>query len=511
MDRLYYSVLSTSEKTFAGLKFNDVRRLSTFIPNITFDSLSKDLHTLIATEKISPGSFQILFEKIFSLVCSINGISSNYFDDYFDFLVYEIIFSVFNDANIALSPKTAPIDSRIGIKAWTGLTDTEDDYFLRYERTISERKTAIIANTNMLTLDFPYRKLHTPKTSPSKSLNFKDSKTIEKSAMQLKLSQSQKATAFNTFLQVILLQPEGKLSSISNGKDALFNIEQYIHFIYRPENFDKGIQFYNFYNTIDNYLRKWMLKDEAIPFSYEYSAYLLEQIHYATQYEQCLKQFVTLFADQNFVGKIADMPYFLLLIYTKLFDTHYISLTDYIEKKYPMNFSLNIDSDFYYDAFIEMQLLNAFILPLIDYTVKALLFVDTQGEISEIKSITKNYLEMHYQEKKEALSYHYKLMELQTKLNNEYYHYPYSNKSLLEDTSKNTTKEHQLNHHLSRAFFEKDIPDFFLLYMKQKPKENPINFPLIHQLIADYYTILKGTYHPKTLSDLELQEKMSQI
>lgn len=157
---------------------------------------------------------------------------------------------------------------------------------------------------------------------------------------------------------------------------------------FRLQGLKNGISLSTFYNLVNTFLSK---HNNSFDFQTEYSAYQFHRIYYSIQYLKCYSSFL----NRSFNKKSIQKDYFPLLFYTRLFDTQYLSLIDYILDKY------NEDLEQLYEdshsskhklAFCDMQILNSFWFPIINKSIKELLFRVFEGDLQKIQEMCKVYL-----------------------------------------------------------------------------------------------------------------------
>lgn len=449
-----------------------------------------------------------IFEDI-PLILKDLQIPTEYFDMYLHQFIYETTFDIYHDATIALKMNSSET---------TNMRKCITSRYPEITNAASSKEIKISSEKNSL--------LSFAKTLIDKNDNrdtFANANAITYSA--------QKGLHFYSFFYSFL--PDGKKNFVSylTEKDLIFNLENYKNFIYNPKNINNGIQFYNYFTMVQDFLNFHKRPHNLPSFDDEYSAFLFEQLHYPIQFQKCIVSYMT----QDFSSENIPKSYFPMLLYTKLFDTHYLSLTDYILKKYnvtPINYSssenrtftkndISISNWFYkldkqaedlrYYSFYEMQFYNSILLPLLTYVIKKVLFALSKEDILKIKTLSYEYLHktLDYDVtriKNRSISFYTQLTRIYKKVTTCNYS-GYKNIPLTQTRLKNTDLEYLFNHHFSLAFFTQDVPNYFgisHIHNLRIPSLKPLC-----QDIAAYYSMWEHTFRDDTLESRRLKEKTS--
>lgn len=444
-----------------------------------------------------------IFQSIPSVLKEFH-ISTSYFDTYLEYFIYETLFDIYHDATSTLSfknPSSVNLHAYIYEKHPAAKGDKDLSHII--ESKISSQKKKLFKAISIFTKT-------TNITSVANSIpsHFK----------------SKKAYDFYSFFQKIQNKNKNKFVSLLPLSNLLFNLEDFNKFIYTPDNIDSGIQYYNFIKSVCDFIEYHPSKTYPLTFEDEYSAYLFEQLHYPIQFQKC----VLSYSLQKFASKEYQEAYFPLFLYTKLFDTHYLSLTDYILNKYgaipisnpkakptePSIYTIFYDTTeeaelLRFSSFYEMQFYNTAILPLLTYIIKKLLFDLNNGDIELIQKQSYEQLlnilndNNNIKERNQKpFSYFKQLTQLHEK--SKVSNYPGYNKiPLTNERLKNTAPEYIFNHHISLAFYTKDIPDFFHLNMPF------YNWNGIQKSLTDFYSVSKDFYGNSTLSEIKQKENLS--
>lgn len=420
---------------------------------------------------------------------------TEYFDIYMEAFTYETTFDIYHDAILALKK-----DSK---KKYTSMrncirsrTLTESDNLYTLEQKISNAKKDLLNFANKLS-----------------SYNHTDGTF---SAETYVACHAQKFKDFYDYFHTFLPLSGKKFAPFLNGMDLVFNLDNYKKFIFHPQNFIDGIQFYNCWDIVGDYLIQHTSPVTNPSFKDEYSAYLFEQLHYPIQYLRCVGSY----AIQDFASDKYPEAYFPMLLYTKLFDTHNLSLTDFIFNKYTPSISTsfynkNIASDeLRYYTFFEMQLYNTILIPLATSLIKKFLYNNLNGNLEAIKDLSQQYLiqVLHASSTRVnrnhtmPVPFYSKLADVHKQVKNG--SYPGYNKvPFTQQNLKNTSAEYLFNHHISLAFFTGDVPAFFYYY---QPSSNPASsLNLLRQRLANYYVMWENHFSHMTLDLKILEEKKS--
>ena len=284
-------------------------------------------------------------ERLYNILYTIPYIPQDFFDKYYDHLFYEIIFEIYHYADVELLQTRKNLTIKESINRLSILKDFK----------ISEEEK-ISKNKKKLSNDFTNLK---PFIAQKRKLN--------------------------NFYCHMGLYNSPKITPVTTPENTVMILRSYSDSIYNGKNFRDGILLHTVYNIITDYL--YHLSDQNISkFTKEYCFYEFNYIYNFIQYINCCSTYL------NNSSKI-ETEYFPLHIYSKLFDTPYISLIDFICTKYKENLkNIYRESSILHDIFIEKELLNTFWIPIINLCLKEIMFCNNGGDFKAICETCKDWL-----------------------------------------------------------------------------------------------------------------------
>lgn len=379
-----------------------------------------------------------LFKELKILLKTIPSLPMDYFANYYERLKYEMVFDIYNSAIISSDKR----DSKNTLKM--------KDYINQFLDNSGYKVT-----TDSLAQEISRQK-----------------RTLKDDLIETQYyrTTSRKFATFYNYVCEPLLDKGEATSQFLPPKDLVFNIRYYNHWIFSKRNYASGIQIFNFYNLIQEYFLYNKL-DHTLSFDSEYSSYLFEFIHYPIQFQKCFCSCLNKF----FSPSKKSLDSCGLLLYTKLFDTHYISLSDYILEKYkenltaPDNYSLK-------QALYELQILDSFWLPIINMTIKTILFQIYNEDLNLISRKSRIYIE-DFIRTNPTYTYSFRNMLESTSVQLEACEYPSFQKGNKHSTVKEDKKslckkvidtkapktgslEYDFNYLVSKFFYTKNVKTY---------------------------------------------------
>ena len=295
-----------------------------------------------------------------------------------------------------------------------------------------------------------------------------------------------KAKTYYNYISYSLNSGHSGIFPIIPTEDLVFNIRNYPHCIYSGKKMDKGIQYYNFRKVISEYLLLHTQKSSIPTFENEYSAYLFEKLHYAIQFQKCVNSYCS----QKYDSELIKMHYLPLLLYTKLFDTHYLSLSDYCLKTYnhilSNIYTINIDEVLF--LLIEIETYNTYLLPSLFITIKDILLFLHSNDICKIVNELKKFIfyYLSYEDVHNS-SYYIQLKKYYEQAKN--ISYPFDDIRSLIENIPSTNISYTFNEVFSRAYYNHDKYDYFGI-RRQNEASPPASVNDCRQCLMNYYSII---------------------
>lgn len=313
-----------------------------------------ELYDSCKTTKKAPSINEIL-EHLEKILSSIPFIPGDYFYNYFERFAYENIFNIFAEAFYSHSlTKNKSKKMRDYIEKYLAQTNEPISENI-IEQEISKKKKQLQNDLNG--------------TCSYRSTNGK----------------------FNTFYTHIGAPLFEEVNPLLDDADYIFTLRNYAKTIYSEKNIHTGIQIYSFYNDIVCAYMSQYAAIEKPSFKKEFSAFLFEEIHFPIQYLNCISSYLNAPFSKT---KIPD-NYWTLFIFAKIFDTHNLSVTDFILDKYSKDLQ-NLYSPEHeslrYRIFVESQFLKSYWIRILNLILKQVLYLIYNGDINTIATMCKEYI-----------------------------------------------------------------------------------------------------------------------
>lgn len=373
--------------------------------------------------KFSCSNIDKLKERLYASLSDIPYIPHEYFNDYYDHMFYEIIFEIYHYSQIhILQDQGIPsIKDCIDQLSPTGSTNES------IQQEISRNKKNLLHDFSNLKAKCTY----------NQKLN------IFYAQLGLWNNSPPEITPFMT--------PENTIIILRSYSDSIFNIK----------NSKDGFLLHTVYNIMGDYLYAFR---NCPSFNKEYCFYEFNHIYHIIQYSRCASQYLN---PETYTHKSIRTEYFPLYIYSKLFDTPYISLIDYICEQYDDQLTKIYEKpSILRSLMIRKELLNTFWIPIINLCLKNAVFIGNNGDFESISKTCKDWLISQMA----SPDYTYTSLLHNAKEAIEQSTYPnpkdYSNRRDIKDQKyvKTGTPNHQFNIVLSKAFFYNDFPNYLSTY-----------------------------------------------
>lgn len=395
----------------------------------------------------TPHGVSDVFAHIFSFFSSVFKNFENYYEKYELRFMYETAFEIYHTTNFSYhSEKLGKIDNH------TKKSVTRDELLMKYYSVdefskgygekFSRDKGLLISETS--------EAVHTDKamTMPLKTnLDSWQSPTV-------KLKNRKYNTVYKSIYLPLYLYDQ-YYAAVFQPIDIIFSIDNYNQTFFSNKNVNKGILIKNYYD-MSSVLSNIHANDA--PFTQEYSSYLYEYLYSAIQYQRCFCSYLK----QPFNQEVILQEYGPVSFYTKLFDTHHLSLSDFILNTYEPPSKLyyncnghlgtNFDDDkegFFFHTFYQKQLFDDFLFPIIKYLIKDTLLHMYKNDIMGILEDMKSYIKDLNNSLRNTTFYNILKNSIKEM---DACRYPNTSFTLFERCDAGSTN-YEFNHRLSKTFF----------------------------------------------------------
>ena len=373
------------------------------------------------THKETDFELSSLIENLRITLKETSWIPGSYFEGYYDRFIYETILSIYSQ--IYISQETGKQSLQDCIK------HCEPDCI-----NIDSRASQLSRNRKIIFSDFDIRKC---------SCSFQKKTAAYYSVMDCTpfSPSSDSSPEIVPDIPHVYLTPQNRLS----------NIESYPNIIYSIKNSSDGISLFNFYDMVTNFLHLHKvdkLEDELSVFQFEY-------IHYPIQYLRCYATYLS----RAFSQDVLPRAYLPLWLYVHLFDTHFISLTDYLLDKYEDTINQIYDNPISFQpVYYERQLLNGFLIPIIQECIRQVLSSSLYGNLDKIRDCCQTYLN-----RKPFGTYEHNYLKLLQGAVKQLESVTFPDqKSVIDPKSAKTgSPNYRFNLVFSKCFFLQDLPNYF--------------------------------------------------
>lgn len=391
-------------------------------------------------------------------------IVQDYFKDHYGCVCYEIAMNIYNTAKTTLKIQSSEsVTIRDCIRAYQKCYNDQND-ISTLETSISQTKKELLSITE---------------ADPPAYLG----------------SLPMQPHTFFSFWSQFLSQSNEKIKPLLDKADLIFMLGCYSKSIYPEKNAMKGIQPFKVHDMASVYLTK---KGSDTVFQTEYNVYQFEELYRPIQFQKCISSYY----NQEQVTKKDLNNTFSALLYTKLFDTPHISLTEYIFKKYTdtmKNFSLNTNDEQQLNIYLNFQILASYVLPGITLTIEEYLWDIYKGDLHKITKVLENYIKFHLSKSNPYTFYSLLKKSTDTFSKGTYPASKSSSVKNLTDSLKNTDTLYNLNCSLSYLYFNITASDF--LYKCCHPAVYACSFDFCYQHNISYYKNWK--LNPKILIPID--------
>lgn len=382
--------------------------------------------------KFSCSNIDKLKERLYASLSDIPYIPHEYFNDYYDHMFYEIIFEIYHYSQIHILQDQGIPSIKDCINQLSPLGATKNSI----EQEISKNKTNLLYDfSNLKTICTYNQKLNT----------FYE---------QLGLFNNSSPTISPT------MTPENTVIILRSYSDSIFNMK----------NSKDGVSLYSVYKFIDDFL-SYFGNDSQLSFNKEYCFYEFNHIYRLIQYSKCASEYLDPSSapdpSASFTHTGIPSEYFPLYIYSKLFDTSYISIIDFIDEQYTKDINVFYKTPSVLQSLlVKKELLNSFWVPIINLCLKEAVFTNNNGNFESICKTCKNWLVSQM----DSLGNTYISLLYKAKEHIGQSTYPnskdYNNRREIKEEKyvKTGSPNHLFNIVLSKAFFYNDFPYYLSTY-----------------------------------------------
>lgn len=393
---------------------NDIKTIRELFPRCP---IARELYETVS-KKTSHLDIEDLKQTLHKILLNTPRIPQDYFKQYYDRLFYEIIFEIYHYAKIELLQQ----------QKVPSITDCINQTHIQFPTKASVAET-ISRNKNYILNDFFTMKYLS--TTNRKLNNFYE---------HMGLWNSDSSKIFP------LMMPENIVNILWHYSDSIYN----------HKNSKDGILLHTVTKIFDDYLQNFSMHT---CFKKEYCFYEYNQIYFLIQYSMCCSSYLT----QTFADKNIPTEYFPLYIYSKLYDTPYISLAEFIHNKHHETLN-NIykDPSIAHTVLIDKELLNGFWLPIINLCLKETFFTNNQENFDSICKKCKEWLDTQIVYSQDTfISHSLKAQDTLKKSTYPNAHNHNKPKSIcLIENAKTDSRNQQFNVVMSKAFFYNDFPHY---------------------------------------------------
>lgn len=281
-----------------------------------------------------------------------------------------------------------------------------------------------------------------------------------------------------------------------NQKDLYLLLKFYSNSIYANKNHDQGIQTHKIYNMLSEYLTYYNQSKHYIPED-EHRIYQFEYLYHPLQFSNCICSFL----NESFAKEKVPTAYAPLAFYTKLFDTRFISFSDYLLNK----FSDDLES-FYSDSKKQLEIELTFYeyavyyLPIIVSCTRYFLLYSREN-YDDLKKMCEKFI-ISAINKNPKISYAFHLENKKNKLENTYY--PTKKPQNISTSIKTGLSGYTFNNAISHAYFDSPIfTNCNFLHKRTSVFAGPIpsSINILCNYFVDNFYILSDIYSPYSYED----------
>lgn len=205
-----------------------------------------------------------------------------------------------------------------------------------------------------------------------------------------KYMKEEKYCQYKEALSIDSLQNCSNQKGIPNS-DFFFYVEKHAQSIFQYNYFETGVTYTKYFEILKEYQSLHKNVDgQQVDFDTELSAFIMEKLYYATSFSKMMLEYVS----QGYIGKTLPNVDTKLFSFTKLFDSHNISLIDYLLECRGQELSAFFQND---DAlnkiYKEFRWYRSFLLPIIKNILFVIVEAQYKGDIALIKAKLKEYIE----------------------------------------------------------------------------------------------------------------------
>ena len=276
---------------------------------------------------------------------------------------------------------------------------------------------------------------------------------------------NRKYNCYKTVIQP--LATDNTLIPGASTKDNYLYIRNHTDTPFSSKNINKGIIFTKFQELIVQYLEL----HPKFSFETEISAFIFEKLYSSVSYQLCIHALA-----ENCNTNNLPVAYWPLYTFTKLFDTHHISLIKYTQEIYFNDKSLFLDinkgRDIRYFSYYEFQQYNSFYLPLFLHILALYLSNYYSGKIIDIITNINTYIEKILSSSEAVThSYYWSLKNVFGSISNAAKTlYPKTTKideikyNIICPSNQSSSKWYLFSSEICKLFFEKETPYLLQFY-----------------------------------------------
>lgn len=250
-------------------------------------------------------------------------------------------------------------------------------------------------------------------------------------------------------------------------KDNYFYIRGHEKTPFGSKFLGKGVRF----NLFSDFIQEYITLYPKISFEAEFSAFIFEKLYSGISYQLYILELLQHCNDDDF-----PITYWPLYTFSKLFDTHNLSLIEYTRSAYLGNknlfFDINKGSDLRYYSYIHFQQNNNFYLPLLFNILTLYLNEHYNGETKDIADMLKSYIEKIVTNPQSSkISYYSTLQNAYNSVKLLKKHLPSlkckkatTKYKILVPDNRNDSKSYLFNMEICRLFYNEDTPNLIQNY-----------------------------------------------
>lgn len=261
--------------------------------------------------------------------------------------------------------------------------------------------------------------------------------------------------------------------------DFFFFVQEHHQSPFGANYISEGMTFTKYYDTISDYIQlHGKLPSDNL--KAELSAYICEKLYHSISYERCVLNFFECSINMKKIPNI----YWPTHCFCRMYNTHYISLIDYLSSLCESDFSsfwtAEDEMDQRASMYILFELYNSFLLPQFFHILVLVLNKLYEGDTTVIATSLKDFLlkelsdEKAYSFRKDLIYTHNAIRQLGKYLNKEEQYKEFY--KMLFPSPKNDRKEYDFSTAFFKCFFHHDSTNLISPYLQEaKRTSEPSN------------------------------------